>query len=87
MRSPKLVRMMSLDDAPWTWGAGIEGKSTSWNSDMPEFFQQFSGQGSDVYFNIYDELDTSPISWHISPEPVDPTEYQNEWLGSVINIY
>ena len=23
---------------------------------------------------------------HIT-EPVDPTEYQNEWLGDVINIY
>ena len=28
----------------------------------------------------------SPVTWHIT-EPVDPTEYQNEWLGSVINIY
>ena len=23
--------------------------------------------------------------WHV--QPVDPTEYQNEWLGDVINIY
>jgi hypothetical protein len=28
----------------------------------------------------------SPVTYHIT-EPVDPTEYQNEWLGSVINIY
>ncbi len=33
-----------------------------------------------------DDLDDSPVTWHIT-EPVDPNEYQNEWLGSVINIY
>jgi hypothetical protein len=33
-----------------------------------------------------DDLDDSPVTWHIT-EPVDPNQYQNEWLGSVINIY
>jgi hypothetical protein len=35
---------------------------------------------------LADDLDDSPVTWHIT-EPVDPNEYQNEWLGSVINIY
>ena len=65
-----------LDDAPWTW-------QSQWNKDMPDFFK---GMPNGVYDNIYDSLDDSPVSWHIT-EPVDPTEYQNEWLGSVINIY
>jgi hypothetical protein len=50
---------------------------------MPEFFQ---GMPSGVNDNIYDDLDESPVTLHIT-EPVDPTEYQNEWLGDVINIY
>ena len=37
-------------------------------------------------FAAADDLDDSPVQWHIT-EPVDPNEYQNEWLGSVINIY
>jgi len=49
---------------------------------MPEFFQ---GMPSGVYDNIYDDLDDSPVTWHIT-EPVDPTEYQNEWLGDVVSI-
>eukprot|EP00286_Rhodomonas_abbreviata_P021820 CAMPEP_0181304886 /NCGR_PEP_ID=MMETSP1101-20121128/9412_1 /TAXON_ID=46948 /ORGANISM="Rhodomonas abbreviata, Strain Caron Lab Isolate" /LENGTH=77 /DNA_ID=CAMNT_0023410719 /DNA_START=77 /DNA_END=310 /DNA_ORIENTATION=+ len=75
-----LVPLRMLDDAPWTW-------QYSWNKDMPEFFQGMPGRGSDgVYANVLDYLDDSPVTWHIT-EPVDPTEYQNEWLGDVINIY
>ena len=37
-------------------------------------------------FSRADDLDDSPVTWHIT-EPVDVGEYQNEWLGSVINIY
>ena len=65
-----------LDDAPWTW-------TSAWNSDMPDFFQ---GMSNGVYDNVYDDLDDSPVTYHIT-EPVDPTEYQNEYLGNVINIY
>jgi len=72
----KILKMHSLDDAPWTWG------STS-NSDMPDFFQ---GMPSGVYDNIYEDLDDSPVSWHIT-EPVDPTDYQKEYIGNVIGIY
>ena len=72
----KFLRMHALDDAPWTW-------QSSWNSDMPEFFQ---GMPNGIYDNIYDDLDDSPVSWHIT-EPVDPTEYQNEYIGNVVNIY
>jgi hypothetical protein len=50
---------------------------------MPDFF---AGMPSGVYDNIYDSLDDSPVSWHIT-EPVDPTEYQGGYIGNVINIY
>ena len=65
-----------LDDAPWDW-------TSAWCSDMPEFFQ---GMPNGVYDNIYDDLDDSPVTYHIT-EPVDPTEYQNEYIGNVVNIY
>ena len=39
-----------------------------------------------MYDNIWADLDDSPSDWHYQ-EPCDPTEYQNEWLGDVINIY
>jgi len=39
----------------------------SWNKDMGEFFQDMPGRGtSGVYANIYDDLDTTPVAWHIS---------------------
>jgi hypothetical protein len=79
MRAP-MIRFLKhgsmLDDAPWTW-------QSSWNADMPDFFQ---GMPNGVYDNIYDELDDSPVSYHTT-EPVDPTEYQNEYIGNVIGIY
>eukprot|EP00802_Teleaulax_amphioxeia_P020522 Tamp_20811.p3 GENE.Tamp_20811~~Tamp_20811.p3 ORF type:complete len:120 (+),score=17.09 Tamp_20811:656-1015(+) len=39
-----------------------------------------------VYNNVFDDLDTSPVTYHVT-EPVDPTEYQNEYIGQVIGIY
>ncbi|EKX42323.1 hypothetical protein GUITHDRAFT_111598 [Guillardia theta CCMP2712] len=72
----KVLPIRSLDLAPWTW-------QSSWNSDMPSFFQ---GMPNGVYDNIYDDLDTSTVSYHTT-EPVDPTEYQEHWLGDVIKIY
>ena len=56
----KILKMHSLDDAPWTWGS-------TWNSDMPDFFQ---GMPSGVYDNIYEDLDDSPVSWHITEVPL-----------------
>ena len=53
---------------------------------MGDFFDVPGRGAAGVYANIYDDLDTTPVVWHIT-EPVDPTEYQNEWLGDVINIY
>jgi len=76
---PKMVRFMSLgaaEDDPWVW-------TSSWNSDMPAFF---SGMPNGVMDNIYDDLDDSPQIWGHSA-PVDPTEYQNEYIGQVIGIY
>eukprot|EP00287_Rhodomonas_sp_CCMP768_P017804 CAMPEP_0202822160 /NCGR_PEP_ID=MMETSP1389-20130828/10875_1 /ASSEMBLY_ACC=CAM_ASM_000865 /TAXON_ID=302021 /ORGANISM="Rhodomonas sp., Strain CCMP768" /LENGTH=78 /DNA_ID=CAMNT_0049495033 /DNA_START=74 /DNA_END=310 /DNA_ORIENTATION=+ len=75
-----LVPFRMLDDAPWVW-------QYSWNKDMPAFFQDMPGRGAEgVYANVLDYLDTTPVTYHYT-EPVDPTEYQNEWLGDVINIY
>lgn len=48
----KILHMHSLDDAPWTW-------QSSWNADMPDFFQ---GMPNGVYDNIYEDLDDSPVS-------------------------
>ena len=59
------------------------GETGGWSNGMPEFFQ---GMPSGVMDNIYDDLDDSPVTWHIT-EPVDPTDYQNEYIGNVINIY
>jgi len=67
-----------LDDAPWSWG-----QTGGWSQGMPEFFQ---GMPGGVMDNIYEDLDDSPVTWHIT-EPVDPTEYQQGYLGQVINIY
>jgi hypothetical protein len=59
MRAP-MIRFLKhgsmLDDAPWTW-------QSSWNADMPDFFQ---GMPNGVYDNIYEDLDDSPVSWHIT---------------------
>ena len=56
----KILRMHSLDDAPWTWKSG-------WNKDMPDFFQSMP---SGVYDNIYSDLDDSPVTYHITEVPV-----------------
>jgi len=55
----KVLRMHSLDDAPWTW-------QSSWNKDMPDFFQ---GMPNGVYDNIYSDLDDSPVTYHITEVP------------------
>eukprot|EP00960_Hanusia_phi_P067217 766574-Hanusia_phi.AAC.5 len=76
-----IIPVRSLDLAPWTW-------KSSWNKDMPSFFQNMP---SGVYDNIYDDLDDSPVSYHTTEvggggggrEPVDPTEYQNEYIGKI----
>ena len=47
-----------LDDAPWEWGS-----TGGWCNDMPEFFQ---GMPNGVYDNIWEDLDDSPVSWHIT---------------------
>jgi hypothetical protein len=39
------------------------GSTGGWCNDMPEFFQ---GMPNGVYDNIYDDLDDSPVTWHIT---------------------
>ena len=53
-----------LDDAPWEWGS-----TGGWCADMPEFFQ---GMPSGVYDNIWEDLDDSPVSWHITEVACSP---------------
>eukprot|EP00277_Geminigera_cryophila_P013855 CAMPEP_0179437350 /NCGR_PEP_ID=MMETSP0799-20121207/21258_1 /TAXON_ID=46947 /ORGANISM="Geminigera cryophila, Strain CCMP2564" /LENGTH=75 /DNA_ID=CAMNT_0021218229 /DNA_START=14 /DNA_END=241 /DNA_ORIENTATION=- len=72
----KILKMHSLEDAPWTW-------KSNWNKGMPEFFQDMP---SGVTDNIYEDLDDSPVTWKIN-EPVDPTRYQDGYIGNVIGIY
>ena len=58
----KLIRFVKnptmLDDAPWEWGS-----TGGWCNDMPEFFQ---GMPNGVYDNIWEDLDDSPVTWHIT---------------------
>lgn len=56
-----MVRGTMLDDAPWDW-------SGAWTKDMPEFFSevQTAYPGSNVYGNVYDTLDTTPVKWHVT---------------------
>eukprot|EP00290_Baffinella_frigidus_P012560 CAMPEP_0180150334 /NCGR_PEP_ID=MMETSP0986-20121125/21387_1 /TAXON_ID=697907 /ORGANISM="non described non described, Strain CCMP2293" /LENGTH=76 /DNA_ID=CAMNT_0022097249 /DNA_START=514 /DNA_END=744 /DNA_ORIENTATION=- len=37
-------------------------------------------------YNVFEDLDTSSQPYFYST-PVDPTEYQNEYIGQVIGIY
>ena len=73
-----ILKPRMLDDAPWTWGS-----TGGWSAGMPAFFQNMPGG---VYDNIYSDLDDSPVTYHIT-DPVDPTAYQNEYIGQVIGIY
>mmetsp|Transcript_46272 Transcript_46272/g.108591 ORF Transcript_46272/g.108591 Transcript_46272/m.108591 type:complete len:101 (+) Transcript_46272:431-733(+) len=81
----QMLRFVSLgdaEDAPYQWQG-------AWRSDMPSFFSApeiDSGVMHNVFDNQYYSLDDSPVSWHIT-EPVDPTAYQNEYIGAVINGY
>ena len=51
-----------LDDAPWTWGY-------KWTGDAYEdhdFFDAADIKNHEVYYNVYDQLDDSPVTWHIT---------------------
>ncbi len=77
-----MTKLTLANDAPYTW-------QDAWKSDMPPFFSApeiASGVYHNVFDNEYYSLDDSPVSWHIT-EPVDPTEYQGEYIGSVIKYY
>mmetsp|Transcript_4954 Transcript_4954/g.11561 ORF Transcript_4954/g.11561 Transcript_4954/m.11561 type:complete len:85 (+) Transcript_4954:263-517(+) len=72
-----------LDDAPWTWG-------NNWSNDMPAFFSDeaaaYRAAPDPMTYNVFDTLDTTPVDYNVG-EPVDPTSYQNEYIGDVIGIY
>ena len=74
-----------LDDAPWTWG-----QAGGWYRDMPQFFADTanatSGSSDPLHYNVFNDLDTSPVNYNVGV-PVDPTEYQNGYIGQTIGIY
>ena len=39
-----------------------------------------------LVWSVFDDELREQVTYHIS-EPVDPTEYQNEYIGQVIGIY
>lgn len=43
----------------------------------------WQGAKAGVYDNAYADLDTTPVTYHYG-QPVDPTEYQNEYIVSVL---
>eukprot|EP00281_Chroomonas_sp_CCMP1168_P035819 CAMPEP_0206238756 /NCGR_PEP_ID=MMETSP0047_2-20121206/14993_1 /ASSEMBLY_ACC=CAM_ASM_000192 /TAXON_ID=195065 /ORGANISM="Chroomonas mesostigmatica_cf, Strain CCMP1168" /LENGTH=76 /DNA_ID=CAMNT_0053663329 /DNA_START=23 /DNA_END=253 /DNA_ORIENTATION=- len=49
---------------------------------------EWKGKKAGVYDNVWDYLtdENKNEKYHYN-DPVDPTEYQNEWLGKVITIY
>ncbi len=63
MKAMKMLRPFTmLDDAPWTWGY-------KWSGDAYEdkdFFEGADVKNHGVYHNVYDQLDDSPVTWHIT---------------------
>lgn len=55
-----------------TWGATNPSLPWGWKGGKTD---------SGVYDNVL--ADADPYSWKPTTVPVDPNEYQNEWLGSV----
>merc|ERR1712216_679206 len=57
----------------------------SWNAHSPDWIYEggpdSDGVKHDVYFNQWEDLDDSPIGWHIT-EPVDPCETDG-WLSTI----
>jgi hypothetical protein len=74
-----------LDDAPWEWGS-----TGGWSNGMPTFFATEAAATKNatdpLTYNVFDDLDTNPVTYSNAP-PVDPTVYQNEYIGNVIGIY
>ena len=67
------------ETTPWVWQG-------AWKSDMPQFFTDNAGDGSDPMYNSLDYLDDSVHPWTVGL-PVDPCEYQGEYIGQAIGIY
>jgi len=81
-----MKRGTMLDDAPWAWG-------NHWSDDMPASFAADAAASRDpltgsvpLTYNVFDTLDTNPVTYS-NGTPVDPTEYQGEYIGNVIGIY
>ena len=51
-----------LDDAPWTWGY----KWTGADYEDHDFFDADDIKNHEVFYNVFDQLDDSPVTWHIT---------------------
>jgi hypothetical protein len=87
-----IVPFLSLgaaEDAPYLSHAPFRNASgtreSHWDADMPAFFQGANKQ-SGMMYNVYDSLDTTPVTYYNST-PTDPTGYQNDDIGQVIGMY
>jgi len=59
-----------------TWGGTNPAMPWDWKGGKID---------SGIYDNVLPDADTH--KWPAATVPVDINEYQNEWLGGVINIY
>mmetsp|Transcript_46315 Transcript_46315/g.122736 ORF Transcript_46315/g.122736 Transcript_46315/m.122736 type:complete len:85 (+) Transcript_46315:34-288(+) len=66
--------------------AGDVGDGT-WGGTNPALPWGWKGgtKDSGVYDNVLPDAENHV--WKETTVPVDPNEYQNEWLGKVVNIY
>jgi hypothetical protein len=57
------------------------GSTGGWCNGMPDFFQ---GMPSGVYDNIYEDLDDSPVSWHITEVSLPPNSCNPKTLYYIL---
>ena len=70
VKAMKMLRPFTmLDDAPWTW-------QYKWTGDAYEdhdFFDSDDVKNHAMYYNVWDSLDDSPVTYHITEVPGCPT--------------
>mmetsp|Transcript_6488 Transcript_6488/g.14836 ORF Transcript_6488/g.14836 Transcript_6488/m.14836 type:complete len:103 (-) Transcript_6488:120-428(-) len=71
---------------PLAGHAGDVGDGT-WGGTNPVL--TWGWKGGKVDSGVYDNVlpDPDHHTWAPASAPVDPTQYQKEWLGNVVNIY
>eukprot|EP00290_Baffinella_frigidus_P017565 CAMPEP_0180218312 /NCGR_PEP_ID=MMETSP0987-20121128/17593_1 /TAXON_ID=697907 /ORGANISM="non described non described, Strain CCMP2293" /LENGTH=99 /DNA_ID=CAMNT_0022178291 /DNA_START=572 /DNA_END=872 /DNA_ORIENTATION=+ len=80
----------AAEDAPYTWKGGRAIDPTdSYNGESPLTLLRCACTPRltpPLPHTMFEDLDTSSQPYFYST-PVDPTEYQNEYIGQVIGIY